>query len=178
MKNLSVLILVLILGSMAFAKDHSDEYQMGSVSKFTVKDGWVDTTTCSGPSGNVQCAGGISDTYTDVYTFTYNDGTQVVLRHVAFRADTLKTLNLENGSTVKVLYRVERKHGLVSIDYVLIPAADNPKKEGWYYMDGHFKKPTAKATAPAPAPATDQSNLAAMCNSDKLSPELKAQYCK
>ena len=176
MKNLSVLILVLMLGLTAFARDHSEEYQIGSVSKLTVKEGWVDTTTCSGPSGNVQCSGGITDTYSDVYVFTYNDGTQVVLRHVALRADTLKTLNLETSSTVKVLYRVERKHGLVSVDYVVIPAADNPKKEGWYYMDGHFKKPSAKADAPAPA--TDQSNLAAMCGSDKLSPELKAQYCK
>lgn len=175
MRTVIALIVTLGLTLTAAAKDHSNDYQAGTLSKLTVKDGWIDTTRCSGDVGSVHCTGGIEDAYTDKFILTLADGVQSVIEHVAFRPDTVKGLNLDSGAAVKILYRIQHVKGLVSVDYAIIPDA-NGKKEGWYTFDGHFKKPTAPApTAPAPS---NVSNLQAMCNSDKLSADLKAQYCK
>jgi len=163
-----VCVVVLLIAAVASAKDHSNDYRMGTLSRLTVKSGWLDTTVCSGDVGNIRCSGGIQDVYSDVYLLTMNDGKTVVIHHTVMRPDTVK--GLADGS--KILYRMEHKRGLVGVDYVLIPSADNPKKEGWYYLDSHWKN--INKTTPVP---TD-GNLKAMCESDKLSPELKAQYCK
>jgi hypothetical protein len=176
MRRWNVIILMFVALPAFAKKDKSNDYQMGTLSMLTLKSGWIDTTRCSGEIGDIECSGGIKDTYQNVYLLTLSDGTQTVIHHALGRPDTVKGLNLENGSDVKVMYRIQRVQGLVSVDYAVIPDANNSKKEGWYYFDGHFKKPTSKsATAPPP---TNVSNVKAMCDSGRLSPELQKQYCK
>lgn len=156
----------------AFAKDKkSGNYEMGTVAKLTVKSGWVDTTQCTGEIGNLHCSGGIEDSYRDVYILTLDNGAQDIIHHALMRPDTVKNMNLQNASTVPVMYRVQRHAG---VDYFIIPDVDG-KKEGWYYLDSHFHKPDAPTTEPAPK--ENVSNVKAMCDSGKLTAEQQKRYC-
>ena len=113
MKKLFAIILTsMVLVGSAFAKDHSGEYQEGTVSM-------------SARSGH------------EVYTFTYSDGkVGDVATREKFSADSLKMMKLvDGGPPVKVLYRVGHKFG--AGDYVAIPAPDGSKKEGIYFLMGH-----------------------------------------
>ncbi len=106
------LVLSLALVGSAFAKDHSGEYQDGTVSMST-------------RSGH------------EVYTFTYSDGrVGDVATREKFSADSLKMMKLvDGGPPVKVMYRIGHKFG--AGDYVAIPAPGDPKKEGIYFLTGH-----------------------------------------
>ena len=114
MKKLFTLIalLTLALAGLAFAKDHSSEYQEGKV-------------TMSTSSGH------------EVYTFTYSDGrVGDVATREKFSADSLKMMNLvDGGPPVKVMYRIGHKFG--AGDYVSIPAPGDSKKEGIYFLTSH-----------------------------------------
>lgn len=112
MKLFAILLLCLTMTCPAFAKDHSDEYQEGTVSMST-KSGY------------------------EIYTFTYSDGkVGDVARHQKFSADSLKTMNLvDGGPPVKVRYRIGHKLGVG--DYVAISSPDNPQKEGIYFLTSH-----------------------------------------
>jgi hypothetical protein len=108
--TISLLSLALVVS--AFAKDHGGEYQEGTVSM-------------SLSSGH------------EVYTFTYSDGrVGDVATRQQFSADSLKMMQLvDGGPPVKVMYRVGHKLG--AGDFVAIPAPDNSKKEGIYFLMGH-----------------------------------------
>jgi len=111
-KLFAIVLLVLGLVGSALAKDHSNEYQEGTVSM-------------SAQSGH------------EVYTFTYSDGRvgDVAIRE-KFSADSFKMMKLvDAGPPVRVMYRIGHKFG--AGDYVAIPAPDNPKKEGIYFLTGH-----------------------------------------
>jgi hypothetical protein len=73
----------------------------------------------------------------EVYTFTYSDGrVGDVAKHESFSADSLKMMKLvDGGPPVKVMYRIGHKFG--AGDYVAIPAPDDSKKEGIYFLTGH-----------------------------------------
>ncbi len=105
-------LLILLGASFAAAKDHSSEYQEGTVSLST-------------RSGH------------EIYTFTYTDGKAGdVANRDKFSADSLKMMNLVDGAPpVKVMYRVGHKLGVG--DYVAIPSPDDSKKEGIYYLTAH-----------------------------------------
>lgn len=170
---ISLMFLGLALGQ-SLAKDK--EYKVGTVSKLTIESGWVDTTHChEGLDGNLHCSGGIENEYKDVYLLTMEDGVVAPIRHTAFQPDTLKSLNIDNGVEVPIMYRIERKKGLISVDYVRIPDATSPKKEGCYNFDS-MKKPTSNPS-PKVKPPANQSNIDAMCASGKLTPEQHAKYC-
>ncbi len=140
MKSLTIALLLLVVPSALLAKER--QYEMGKVSKLTVKSGRVDTTTCSGPEGDVHCSGGIHDDYTDIYLLTMSDGVQARISHIAMRPDPIKALSLGDESSVDIQYRIEHKRGLgPSIDYAVIVDPTNPKKEGWYRFET-LKKPT------------------------------------
>jgi len=111
MKRIALLV-ILIAASFAVAKDHSNEYQEGTVSLST-------------RSGH------------EVYTFTYSDGrVGDVAQHQSFSADSLKLMKLaDGGPSVKVPYRIGHKFGVG--DFVAIPAPDDSKKEGIYFLTGH-----------------------------------------
>jgi hypothetical protein len=111
-KLITIALLILALAGSVFAKDHSGEYQEGTVSM-------------SALSGH------------DVYTFTYSDGrARDVATREKFSADSLKMMNLVNGGPpVKVMYRIGHKFG--AGDFVAIPAPDDSKKEGIYFLTSH-----------------------------------------
>ena len=96
----------------AFAKDHSGDYQEGTVSMSTL-------------SGH------------EVYTFTYSDGRAGdVATREKFSADSLKMMKLvDGGPPVKVMYRIGHKFG--AGDFVAIPSPNDSKKEGIYFLMGH-----------------------------------------
>lgn len=113
MKKLFAIILMsLTMVCSAFAKDHSGEYQEGTISMST-------------KSGH------------EVYTFTYSNArVGDVATREKFSADSLKMMKLvDGGPPVKVMYRVGHKFGVG--DFVAIPAPDDPKKEGIYFLTGH-----------------------------------------
>ena len=108
------ILLILAMVSLASAKDHSSEYQEGTVCMST-------------RSGH------------EIYTFRYSDGrVGDVATREKFRADSLKMMKLfDGGPPVKVMYRIGHKLGVG--DFVAIPAPDDPKKEGIYFLMGHIE---------------------------------------
>jgi len=111
-KLFAIVLLSLTMIYSAFAKDHSGEYQEGTVSMST-------------RSGHEVC------------TFTYSDGkVGDVATREKFSADSLKMMKLaDGGPPVKVMYRIGHKFG--AGDYVAIPAPGDSKKEGIYFLTGH-----------------------------------------
>jgi hypothetical protein len=109
MKRITLLV-VLLGASFAIAKDHA--YQEGTVSLST-------------RSGH------------EIYTFTYTDGRVAdVATREKFSADSLNMMRLvDGGPPVQVMYRVGHKFG--AGDFVAIPAPDDSKKEGIYFLMGH-----------------------------------------
>ena len=111
MKRIALLV-ILVGASFVVAKDHRSEYQEGTVALST-------------RSGH------------EVYTFTYSDGrVGDVATREKMSADALNMMKLvDGGPPVKVMYRVGHKLG--AGDFVAIPAPDDSKKEGIYFLMGH-----------------------------------------
>ena len=111
-KLFAIILLSLTLVCPAFAKDHSNQYQEGTVSMSTL-------------SGH------------EVYTFKYSDGrVGDVASREKFSADSLKLMKLvDGGPPVKVMYRIGHKLGVG--DFVAIAAPDDSKKEGIYFLMEH-----------------------------------------
>jgi hypothetical protein len=124
---LLVLTTTFSFGHRAFAKD-AKEYQTGVISSVERSTGWIDTTRCSGPTGYVQCDGGIQNTSEEVRTLTTADGQKFVIHHQMGRPNTVK--GVADGTQVQ--YRWERHMG---VDVLLIVVPGN-SKEGWYYKEG------------------------------------------
>ena len=167
-----------------------------------VSTGYTDTTDCNSGLLGVHCTGGIVDDYAGKLIATLPDGKRFLIGPCAEGASLSATLfpcsqpyvlmlTKEDGASVfirhtwghhnstreldtasKVLYRTKHVRGLMSVDYVMIPDPDNPNKEGTYDV---FKPKTIPPEKDAPAPASD--NIKAMCESGRLSSELKAKYC-
>jgi len=185
MKHLFALIVLLplALAGSAFAKDHSGDYQMGTfLSATAVSDGTI-TSTLHGDGTTV--AGDVYANQIGIYRIKVPDGTWHVttltqtqdsmirgmgMTPTHFKSEKANPLDgLKNGD--KVLFRLHERHYLNGkFTLMAIPYADKPNKEV------EFSTRFVPDAAPLkPEKPTD--NVKAMCDSGKLSAELKAQYC-
>jgi hypothetical protein len=90
---------------------------------------------------------------------------------IHFKSEKANPLDsLKEGD--RVMFRLqERKYLNGKFTHMHIPFADNPSKEVEFVT--HF----VPNVPPATQPQKPTDNVKAMCDSGKLSPELKAQYC-
>jgi len=181
-KVIALVSLSLAIQIAAVAGDHSSEYQMGTFISATAVDDGTITSTLHGDGTTV--AGGVYANRIGVYKIKVAGGTWHVttlrqnqdsmLRGMGMTPMHLKGEKanpldgLKNGD--KVLFRIhERQYLNGKFTQMAIPFADNPKKEV------EFSARFVPDVVPPP-PAT-RSNVQAMCESDRLSADLKAQYC-
>lgn len=183
MQKLFALFVLILATSLALAKDHSSDYQMGTfISATAVADGTI-TSTLHGDGTTV--AGDVYANHVGVYRIKVADGTWYVttlsqnqdsmlrgmgITPMHFKSEKANPLDgLKNGD--KVLFRLHERHYLNGkFTLMAIPYADNPNKEV------EFSTRFVPDVTPAqPTKPTD--NVKAMCDAGKLSPELKAQYC-
>jgi hypothetical protein len=173
----------LLLTGLAFAKDHSSEYQMGTlVTAEVIADGTI-TSTLHGDGTTV--AGGVYANHVGIYTVRVENGSwkletmtqanDAMLRRMGmtpahFKSEKSNPLDaLKNGD--KVLFRVERHKKLNGTETdAYIPYADNPNKEVTFVAI--FVPDVVPQQAHKPS-----DNVKAMCDAHKLSPELQKQFC-
>jgi hypothetical protein len=184
MKNLFfVLLALLALLNQSFAKDHSADYKIGTfVSATMVTDGTI-TSTLRGDGTTV--AGGVYANRVGVYGVRVADGTWYVttlsqnqdsmIRSMGMTPMHLKSEKsnpldgLKDGD--RVLFRLHERHYLNGkFTLMAIPYADNPKKEV------EFSTRFVPDVAPS-VPQKPTDNVKAMCDSGRLSADLKTQYC-
>ncbi len=86
MKTLfAVILLTLAMVCSSFAKDHSGDYRMGTLTKVPlhvggkVSEGFTDTTSCNSGLLGVHCTGGIVDDYSGWLVADMPNGTEVVI---------------------------------------------------------------------------------------------------
>jgi hypothetical protein len=185
--QLTTLALLVLVFLPAFAKkDKSNDYRMGTfVAAEAVSDGTL-TNTVHGDGTTV--AGDVYTNQVVVYQIKVTDGTWYVetmrqaldaeMRNLGTtppqhlkseKANPLDSLKAGN----KVLFRLEKHHKLNGTETdMYIPFADNPSKEvkfaTRFVPNVAGPKQSKKAT----------DNVKAMCDSGRLSAELKKQYCK
>jgi hypothetical protein len=128
MRTCLIAMFVLLCGFVHASAKDAKEYQTGVVSSVERSTGWIDTTRCSGPTGYVQCDGGIQNTSEDVRTLNTADGLRFVIHHQMGRPNTVKSV----ADGTQVHYRWERHMG---VDVLLIVVPGN-SKEGWYCKEG------------------------------------------
>jgi hypothetical protein len=184
MKTRALLTLSLVfLSTLAFAKDHSNDYQVGTfISATAVADGTI-TSTLHGDGTTV--AGDVYSNQVGVYKIKVADGTWFVttltqnqdsmLRGMGmtpthFKSEKANPLDsLKNGD--RVLFRLHERHYLNGkFTLMAIPYADRPNKE--VEFSTRWVPDVAAATSQKP---TD--NVKAMCDAHKLSSELEKQLC-
>ena len=74
-----------MLGTFACAKDHSGDYQMGTLTKITlhvgnrVATGYTDTTSCNAGLLATHCTGGITEDYSGKLVADMPDGSELVI---------------------------------------------------------------------------------------------------
>ena len=177
----------LVLGSLGYCKDHSNSYQMGTYvtsNTVTVAAGIkADNFDCDPQSqGSTACSGKTDSNGVTSYRVQVDNGFWVLeARHGSYlgssfgeepahiTAEERNPLDLlKNGD--KVLFRVETHRRLNGIETdIEIPFADDPDKEARFV--GTF------TPAVIPGQSKSRSNVRAMCDAHKLSPELEKQYC-
>ena len=186
MRKFALIALVAFVASIAVAKDHSNDYQMGTfVSATTLADGTI-TSTLHGDGTTV--AGDVFANQVGVYRIKVDGGTWYVttltqsedsmLRGMGMTPVHLKSEkanpldSLKEGD--KVMFRLqERKYLNGKAMHMHIPFADNPSKEVEFVT--HF---VPNVAPPSTQPQKPTDNVKAMCESGKLSPELKSRYCQ
>jgi hypothetical protein len=202
--EIAALTLLLILSPLGHAKDHSNDYKMGTLTKVPlhvggkVSEGFTDTTSCNSGLLGVHCTGGIVDDYSGWLVADMPDGTETVIETCA-GGTSLAALLLpcdkpfilaltEEDNTFIFLDKVwgsrDSSKGLETTSKVLYRIEHKP---GVTYVmipdpaeptkEGRYtpiKLPKIKPKETAP---TAPDNVAAMCASGKLSTELQAKYC-
>jgi hypothetical protein len=178
-------IAVLLLTTLAYAKDKPKNYQIGAfVTSTETKDGtFTDNIQCGTPGlSGTTCSGDAGFNTISTYQVRVNNGTWFLQTErqyldswtrktmgdapLHFHAEKENPLDfLKDGD--KVMFRTNRPNGIV----IYIPYADNPKKEVTFY--GKFVSDAS--LAPKPQPKTD--NIEAMCSSGRLSPDQQKQFC-
>jgi hypothetical protein len=185
-----IAVIALSLFGSAFAKDHSNDYQVGTfISATAVADGtFTDAIHCVPGATSTVCSGNAGFNSLSVYRVRVEEGTWMLetsrqvgdsmsrrvlgFENTHFRKEKANPLDsLKDGD--RVLFRVEAHKKLIGgTDHeIYIPYADKPGKEAKFY--GWFM-PFSPAPGPPPKP-TD--NVRAMCDAHKLSPELEKQLC-
>lgn len=174
----------LVLGSFGYCKDHSNSYQMGTYvtsNTVTVAAGIkADNFDCDPQSqGSIACSGKTDSNGVTSYRIQVDNGFWILeTRHGSYLGSeqqahiTAQERNpldlLKNGD--KVLFRVETHRRLNGTETdIEIPFADNPDKEAKFA--GTF------TPAVIPDQSKTRSNVRAMCDANKLSPELEKEYC-
>ena len=202
--EIAALVLLLTLSTLGYAKDHSNDYKMGTLTKVPmhvggkVSEGWTDTTSCNSGLLGVHCTGGIVDDYSGWLVADMPDHTEVVIQPCVSGA-TLAALFLpcnqpyvltltEEDGTFIFLDHTWGTHnsagGLETTSKVLYRIEHKP---GVTYIcipdpndpkkEGKYnpiKLPKFKHKQDAPQNAD---NITAMCASGKLSAELQTKYC-
>jgi len=189
----------------AFAKDHSGDYQMGTLFKVPlhvggkVSEGFTDTTTCNSGLLGVHCTGGIVDDYSGWLVADMPDGTELVIKRCVGGAslaaallscDQTYTLMLteEDGTSVFLDHTWGHHDSSRELDVTSKVLYRIEHHAGVTYVripdptnpkkEGTFnpvRLPKQAATKEAKPAAAD--NITAMCASGKLSAELTAKYC-
>jgi hypothetical protein len=188
MRNLSKTLVITLIGLMLTgptlpAKNHSEDYQMGTfISVAASADGTI-TSTLHGDGTTV--AGDVYANHVTVYAIKVPNGTWYVttlnqsqdsmlrgmgMTPMHFKSEKANPLDgLKSGD--RVLFRLHEKHYLNGKSTLMaIPYADNPNKEV------EFTTRFAPDVAPVQT-AKPTDNVKAMCDSDRLSPQLRTQYC-
>src|SRR5260370_33143631 len=177
-KASAIVFLSLALDGSAFAKDHSNDYRVGTfVSATAVADGTI-TNTLHGDGSTVP--GDVYAKHGGVYRIKVADGTWFVttlsqaqdsmLRGMGmtpehFKSEKANPLDgLKNGD--KVLFRLhERRYLNGKVTLMAVPYADKPNKEV------EFSTRFVPNVVP-PRPAKPTNNLHAICSDGTLSAEL------
>lgn len=182
---IATILLLAPLSSLA-KRDKSNDYQVGTyVSVGSVGDGTI-TSTLRGDGTTV--AGDVYANRVRVYRVKVADGTWYLetmaqasdsgMRSLGMtppahlRSEKANPLDLLKSGD-KVMFRLEKhkKIGGTETD-VFIPFADNPNKEA------KFVASFAPDLIPDQPAARPTDNVKAMCDSGRLSPELRKQYCE
>jgi len=166
-KFITIALLSLVLAGAAFAKDHSSDYQMGTLVRAGKVDTgmWRDTTSC----GTTVCSGGISEITENHYYIKVADGTWVLYPNWGDESKHNPLLLMKPGDNI--LFRIEQKRKLNgTFPYAYIPRADDPDKE--IMLAAKFVPDIAPSVVEKPS-----DNVKAMCDAHKLSPELEKQLC-
>lgn len=179
-----ILALALFPALVSFAGNKGDEYQVGTfLSASAVADGTI-TSTLHGDGTTV--AGGVYSNQVGLYSIKVPGGIWSVetkrqaedswMRNMGwtpthFTSEKQNPLDfMKNGD--KVIFRVEKHKKLVGSETdVYVPFADKPDKEVTFV--GTFKPDTVQA----PAVPSSSSNVKAVCDSGRLSPEVYKQIC-
>jgi hypothetical protein len=202
--EIAVLVCLLSLSSLGYAKDHSSDYKMGTLSKVPlhvggkVSEGFTDTTSCDSGLLGVHCTGGIVDDYSGWLVADMPDGTETVIERCAGGASMaalllpcdrpfILALTEEDGTLIfldKIWGSRDVSKVLDSKSKVLYRIEHKP---GVTYVkipdpdnpakEGSYtpiKLPKSKTKETTP---TVPDNVSAMCASGKLSAELQAKYC-
>jgi hypothetical protein len=196
----------ILLSIPAVAKDHSNDYHMGTLTKVPlhvggkVTTGWTDTTSCNSGLVGIHCTGGIVDDYSGWLVADMPNGTEVVIERCAGGSSLaamllpcdrpyVLTLTEEDGTFVFLDHtwgHHDSSNNLETTSKVLYRIEHHA---GVTYIripdpadpkkEGTYnpiKLPKQAAAQKAPPQASD--NISAMCASGKLSPEQQAKFCK
>ena len=184
MKNIVVAIFALC-SLLAFGKDKSQDYQVGTlVLATTTTDGTL-TNTLHGDGTTI--AGGVYANRLKTYQIRVDTGTWTVvpldeqqdsmIRGMGMTPEHIKKEKnnpldmLKSGE--RVMFRVYEHHYLNGkFTQIAIPFADNPNKE--FKFSAKFV-PDVAPVSTTPVKPTD--NVAAMCNSGKLTADQQKQFC-
>jgi hypothetical protein len=201
---LAVLFITVLSSIPTVAKDHSNDYHMGTLTKVPmhvggkVSTGWTDTTSCNSGLVGIHCTGGIVDDYSGWLVADMPNGTEVVIEPCAGGASLaalllpcnqpyVLTLTEEDG-TFMFLDHTWGHHDsakdlqvtskvLYRIEHhggVTYIRIPDPGNPQKEGMYNPIKLPKTKSSVTTPQ--TDN-NVTSMCASGKLSAELKAKYC-
>ena len=203
-KLFPVILLNLVIVCSAFAKDHSDDYRMGTLTKVPlhvggkVSEGFTDTTTCNSGLLGVHCTGGIVDDYSGWLVADMPDGSELVIRRCAGGASLAAALlpcdqphvlmlTEEDGTSVFLDHTWGHHDSSKELEVTSKVLYRIEHHAGVTYVripdpvnpkkEGTYnpiKLPKQAAKESKPAAAD---NVAAMCASGKLSAELTAKYC-
>ncbi len=205
MKKIITLATAVLFAISVQAKDHSNDYKMGALTKVplhvggVVSTGWTDTTSCQSGLFGVHCTGGIVEDYGANLVADMPDGNELVIESCVGGA-TVAALILP-CSRPYVLMLVEEDGTVVFLDHtwlhhdsasslaasskvlyrmerrngVTFIMIPDPENPKKEGMYHPIKLPKPKAKA---APNQSPDNVTAFCASGKLSPELQAKYCE
>jgi hypothetical protein len=209
MKRVKFILGVIFIGILssipASAKDHSNDYKMGTLTKVPVhvggkvSTGWTDTTSCNSGLVGIHCTGGIVDDYSGWLVADMPDATEVVIEPCASGASLaalllpcdqpfVLTLTEEDGTFVFLDHTWGHHDSSKDLQVTSKVLYRIEHHGGVTYFripdpanpqkEGTYNPIKLPKQAKAATPATAApDNLTAMCASDKLSAELKAKYC-
>lgn len=204
MRRLVMLATVFLSTVCVQAKDHSNDYKMGALTKVplhvggVVSTGWTDTTSCQSGLFGVHCTGGIVQDYGANLVADMPDGNELVIEPCAGGA-TMAALLLP-CSRPYVLMLVEEDGTVVFLDHTWGHHDSAKSLEAsskilyriehhagvTYFMIPDPENPKKEGSynpikLPKPkvngTPNQSPDNVTAFCASGKLSSELQAKYC-